>query len=277
MNKKTLYFILLFLLCMNLYSAPIKKIITFAPLPISQKSNVVEEFLPLFNYIQKDSGIKTKFIYEKDYSTIIEKFTQNKIDIILLGPLPYIKLNQIYKFNEPIVSFKQKNGEAYYRCVLAKFGKDTINFKEQLKVALTQPLSTCGYYMTNILLKKRYNINLKKQKYDYTMSHYNALVGVLDGDFHIAGVKDDIANDFRTLGIRTIAQSKLLPGLSLVVNTKTLSKEQISMIQNLIVSIPESTYKKYSGISSHGFIKVDKTLYDNLYIDFDAIPTIGNM
>jgi phosphonate transport system substrate-binding protein len=277
MYTKLLFFIISFSLNVNLYASSMKNTITFAPLPIDKRSNTYEEFLPLFHYLEKISGLKTKFVYEENYSTIIKKFTQDEIDIILVGALPYIKLNQTYKFNEPIVSFKQKNGQAYYRCVLAKFGKDTINFKDRLKVALTQPLSTCGYYMTNILLKKNYNIDIEEQNYHYTMSHYNALTSVLDGDFQIAGVKSDVADDFKTLGIRTIAQSDLVPGLTLVVNTKTLSKKQIDMIQNLILSIPESTYKKWDGISANGFIKANKTLYENMKVDFNTIPLHGNI
>jgi phosphonate transport system substrate-binding protein len=272
-----LNFILSLLFVANLYGSSMKNTITFAPLHITQKSKAIEEFLPLFSYIEKISGIKTKFIYETEYSTIIEKFKQNKIDIVLLGPLPYLKLNESYKFNEPIISFRQQNGESFYRCVLAKLGEDTINFEDTLKIALTQPLSTCGYYMTNVLLKKNYNKDLKKQKYHYTMSHYNALTSVLDGDFQLAGVKSNVADDFKSLGIRTIAQSDLIPSFSLVVNTKTLSQKQIKIIQNLILSIPESTYHKWQGITENGFIKVDKTLYDSLKVDFNTIPNRGNI
>jgi len=277
MNKQLLFFIILFSISINSYASSMKNTIIFAPLPIDKKSNTYEEFAPLFHYIEKTSGLKIKFLYEEKYSTIIEKFTHNKIDIILVGTLPYIKLNQTYKFNEPIISFKQKNGEAYYRCVVAKFGKDIINFENTLKIALTQPLSTCGYYMTNTLLKKNYKIDIEKQKYHYTMSHHNALTSVLDGDFQLAGVKSDVADDFKTLGIRTIVKSNLVPGLTLVVNTKTLSKKQIEILKNLILSIPKSTYKKWDGISKNGFIKADKKLYENMKIDFKTIPTHGNI
>jgi len=277
MNKKILIILSVVILYVNLHSLETKKILTFTPLPIKKQSKLAEEFLPLYSYIEKKTGIKTKFVYENDYSTIIEKFKQNKIDIVLLGPLPYAKLNQTYKFNEPIITFKQKSGNPYYKCVLAKFGKDKINFDEKLKIALTQPLSTCGYYMTNILLKNKYNINLEEQSYDYIMSHSNVLIQVLEGNFNIAGVKDNIAHGFSSLGIRVIEQSKYLPGFSLIVNTKTVSPEEIKTIQNIILSIPQSSYQKWEGISSNGFVKANKELYKNIEIDFNKIPQTGNI
>ncbi|MEA1917769.1 MAG: PhnD/SsuA/transferrin family substrate-binding protein [Campylobacterota bacterium] len=272
-------FLLFLLLFSHLHSQEIKerKIVTFAPLLTSKKSEILKEFLPLFNYIEKSTGVKTKFLFEKDYSKLIEKFKQNKIDILLLGPLPYVKLNQINKFNMPIIGFKQKDGNPYYRCVLAKFAKDKISFNDRLKVAPTQPLSTCGYYMTNILLKEKFNLSLKNQEYNYTMSHYNAIIGVLDGDYDVAGVKDSTADDFRTLGVRAVAKSGYLPGFSLIVNTRTLPKYQIKTLQNAILSIKESTYKEWQGISSNGFVKANKNMYENLEVNFKTIPNRGNM
>lgn len=271
-------FLFLFLLTWHSVQAnSFKKTIVFAPLPIKNQSNIIEEFALLFNYLEKILKINIVFTHEKDYAIIIEKFKQNKIDIVLLGPLPYLKLNEKYKFNKPIITFKQDDKNTFYRCVLAKYRNDHISINKQTKVALTQPLSTCGFYMTNQLMQSKYNINLASQKFKYLMSHQNTLNGVLDGDFHIAGLKKSIANEYATLGIEILAQSSLLPGFSLIANTKSLPIEQIQIIQNLILNIPQSTYSKWSGLPANGFIKADETTYDKFYVDFTKIPTKGNI
>lgn len=181
MIKKLTYIIIFTWFPLHLYATFLKETITFAILPVKDQSKLTEEFIPLFSYIEKITGMKTRLIYEKNYEKIIDKFSNSKIDIALLGPLPYVKLDQQYKFNEPIIVFKQKNGNTNYRCVLAKFAKDRINLDKQIKVALTQPLSTCGFYATDLLLKKLYNKELKEQSFEYKMSHENALIGVVGG------------------------------------------------------------------------------------------------
>jgi hypothetical protein len=62
-----------------------------------------------------------------------------------------------------------------------------------------------------------------------------------------------------------------------VANTHTLSKKQIEEITNLILSIPQSTYKKWQGLISNGFIDVDTLVYEKLLVDFNNIPNKGNM
>lgn len=270
-----------FLLILTLFycakAQEFKKTIVFAPLPIKNQSIVVEEFAPLFQYLEKVLKIKTIFSHEKDYAIIIQKFKQNKIDIALLGPLPYLKLNKDYKFNQPIITFKQDDKNTHYRCVLAKYKNDKVTIQNQTKVALTQPLSTCGYYMTNQLMQKKYDISLKDQKFSYTMSHQNTLNGVLDGDFDIAGVKESIAKEYKTLGVEILAQSSLLPGFSLIANTKSLPKKQIEIIQNLILTIPKSTYSQWDGLPANGSIPADETTYNKFYVDFTDIPMQGNI
>lgn len=269
------YFLLLFL-C-NLYAQETNFILKFAPLPTNSKSQIIEEIVPLFNYIQEISEIKTEFIYEKDYTQIIERFKNDEIDIVILGSLPYLKLRKSTVYAEPIIIFRNNNKKGYYQCVLAKYRKDIIDFNKELKIALTQPLSTCGYYMTNILLKENYSVDLVNEKYDYQMSHSQALISVLDGDFHLAGVKDSIAVDFNSLGIDVIAKSDLVPEFALIVNKKTLSKEQIEKIKNIILNIPESSYQNWKGFLKNGFIEADKSIYNKLQIDFDIIPNVGNI
>ncbi len=253
-----------------------KKVINFAPLPIEERSKVLKEFMPFFAYVEEKSGIETNFVFETDYSKIIEKFRSGKIDMVLLGPLPYIKLRQSYPDAKPIIALHEKDGKPHYRCVLAKFGNDTVDTGRQIRVALTQPLSTCGYYMSSRLVREHYGLDLDRQLFDYTMSHENALLRVLEGRFDIAGVKENIARGYASLGIEVIAQSPYLPGFAFVVNTRTLTKEQIRLLQETIASIPEARYKEWSKELSYGFSPVDEKTYDIFDVDFDTIILHGN-
>ena len=272
--KKVYLFISLLVLSGHLVA---KDSINFAPLPLKKGIQNIEAFLPITSYLKKKLDIETDFIRIRDYADIIKGFQDGSIDMAYLGPLPLIYLRKNYKDALPIVTFKQANGESYYRCVLAKFREDTIDKSKPLKIALTQPLSTCGYFMSNILLKEQLGIDISKQQYRYTMSHSNALLRTLEGKFVIAGAKDTIAKQYATLGMEIIAQSQPLPGFSLVVNTKTLSKEQIDSIRKTLLDIPKETYEQWGGITSKGMIHSSIKEYESLEVDFDAIPHKGNM
>jgi len=255
-----------------------KEALNFAPLSIQSKSELMEEFIPFFSYIEKELKLKsTRFVYEKDYAQIITKFKANQIDIALLGPLPYLKLKKEHPHMQPIVAFKNANNKSTYRCVIAHFGKDAIAWDQPLNVALTQPLSTCGYYATNKLLKEYYSIDLLQQSFDYQFSHHNALFAVLEGEFHIAGVKDSVAREFDSLGIRVLAQSKPFPEFALVVNTQTLSKKAIRRIQSTILNMNVSVYQKWDRIFKNGFEKIDTHAYKHIEVDFDTITKFGNI
>ncbi len=269
--------IYLFIVAVSLYTLQAKDTLYFAPLPLNKGVQNIEEFLPLNSYLKKNLQINVKYIYKQDYADIIKGFKNSSIDIAYLGPLPYIYLKNSCKHAMPIVTFKQANGKSNYQCVLSKFKEDTIDRSQTIKIALTQPLSTCGYYMSNILLKNSLDINISQQGYKYTMSHTNALIKTLEGEFDIAGAKDTIAKQYESLGMEVIAKSNALPGFSLVVNTKTLSPEQINQLQKTLLAIPYSTYKLWGGITSRGMVKPSPKEYEQLKVDFSTIPFYGNM
>lgn len=270
------YLITFFIILLLPILAEDTKVLKFAPLPTKKASKNIEEFIPVSKYLEKKVNLKFDYIVKKDYKDILDSFKNGTIDIAYLGPLPLIYLKQNYKYMKPIISFRQSNGSEKYRCVIAKFKNDKYEKNKKIKVALTQPLSTCGYYMTQKLLKKKYNIDLDKHFYNYEMSHYKALLASLSGEYFISGAKDSIALKYESLGMQIVEKSELLPGFSLVVNTKTLTKEEIKKIENTLLSIPKESYKSWSGIASRGMIKSSIKDYEELEVDFSLIPQKGN-
>lgn len=250
--------------------------INFAPLPTKKADKNIKDFLSMNSYLEDKLSLKFNYIYKKDYSDILQGFKNQTIDLAYLGPLPLLLLNKQYQHAEPIVAFKSKNGSSKYRCVLAKFKKDTFIKDWRIKVALTQPLSTCGFLMTSKLLKEQYNVDLNEQQYHYTMSHTNALLAVMKGEFLLAGAKDSIAEKFKSLGMEIIAQSELLPGFSLVANKKTLSAKQINAIRDSLLTVSQETRRRWKGNGSYGMVGTNIKDYDSLDISLD-IPQQGNI
>lgn len=254
-----------------------KTTLVFSPLPLTSASKNIQEFLPLTSYLEKKLDLSIKYTHQRNYQDIINGFKSGTIDIAYVGPLPFIALQKEYPQIKPIITINKNNGSSQYRCVLTKFKHDHIDTTMPIKVALTQPLSTCGYYMTQKLLKNNLSLDLKEQKYSYQMSHSDAILSVLEGTHILAGAKDSIVNKHKTLGMEVIAKSDPLPGFVLIVNTQTLSLKQISALENTILNIEKEDYKKWKGIFSNGFSIPNIKEYKNFKIDFNDIPLEGNM
>lgn len=256
------------------------KSLTFAPLPLASTQRIFEDFNPMVTYLEKALNEKIEFRYEKQYDDLIEHFSSNQIDMAYFGPLPLLALQKKFPSAQAIITFHEVDGKNGYRCVLVKFAKDTVDFKSEPrpKIALTQPLSTCGYTKTKLLLKEHYHQDLSKMLYRYMGKHDEAALGVIRGDFLLAGMKESVAKEYKTLGLEIVATTPLLPGFSLVVNTQTLSKEQIQTIQTSLLNAPKELYETWGLEISYGMSKPDIALFEALssdMVEFD-VPHIGN-
>jgi phosphonate transport system substrate-binding protein len=274
MNFLIHFAILIIFFTSSLFALEPKKI-HFAPLPMKSKKKI-EEFLPLVDFLETNLSLKVEINYQENYDDIIKGFMDGTIDIAYLGPLPYAILKSKYPHVKPIVTFKEEDGNTSYRCTLSKFAKDTLDFSEPIKVALTQALSTCGYYSAEQLLQKNFGLSLQKQKYKYEMSHSKALLGVLKEEFLIASTSEKIAKRYETLGMQIIATSEPFPAFALVVNTKTLSNELITQISQALLKAPDETYESWSEALKYGVTPADVKLYEALKIRY-KIPEKGNM
>lgn len=169
----------------------------------NQIQKVFEDFNPMVLYLEKMLNEHIEFRYEKQYDDIIEQFKANKIDIAYLGPLPFVALQE--KFSAvAIITFHESDGASGYHCVLVKFAKDSVDFQSEPspKIALTQPLSTCGYAKTRLLLKEHYNQDLYENALSLLGKHDEVALSVIRGEFLLGGMKESIAQEYKCLGFK---------------------------------------------------------------------------
>ena len=248
---------------------------TFSPLPMKNTQQLARDFLPFIKYVEKHLAIKLEYKLEQNYEDILHSIIEKRIDFAVLGPLPWLKLNAQYPHLQPIVFFKRSDGRINYKCVLSKFIGHSVDIQKPLKIALTQPLSTCGYYQTSILLQQKYDIKLSQQYYRYTNSHTNAVTSVVLGEFDLAGSSDSYANNYRNMGIEIIAESSSMPGFALYANTETVDQQVIKNLRELMLKIKPSEYAQWSGPMQYGVKQPSGKEFSELSIDLD-IPLKGN-
>jgi phosphonate transport system substrate-binding protein len=155
-------------------------------------------------------------------------------------------LTKEYKNIIPIVQFLEKDGQNSYTCTLFKRKGAKIDLQkiQHKKFALTHKYSTCGYVFVEDILKK-YDSSLTNNDFKYLGSHYTAIADVVIGDFDIGGVKTSIFDKFSYLDVEAIDIGEQNPSLMLVANTNTLTKEDISQLQNIIISATKRDKKDW--------------------------------
>jgi len=216
-----------------------KPTFVFAPLPMEKVEEVMRQYRPMLDYIGEELGWKIRMSYSTDYGEMLRKITSGKVDFAYLGPLPYVMLKEQYPHIKPLVRFLNSRGEEFYTCSLMVRDDEDILGLEQLKghkIALTQPLSTCGYLMSASMLNTS-GIDIKTMPYYYAGSHANSVLSVVLGEADIGGMKTAIGRRYRHLGVHLIARSKPLPGFVLVANTKTVGPDVQQKLQSLLLGL----------------------------------------
>lgn len=233
-----------------------KEVLVFAPLPMLNKTEVYDSFYPMIKLLEKRLDKKIIFFYSENYENILEQFEKSQIDFAYLGPLPYLKLKEKYDHVEPLIYFKDKNNSVYYTCSLVKFLKS----EKIQKIALTQPLSTCGYLSVNSMLDNK----LEEYKYKYLGKHDEVALEIIRGNFDIGGLRTSIAKDYYHLGLEEIKRTDKLPGFVLAGNSKTLTKDELEKLQNILLDVPSKDYSTWGKDIKYGVEKAFDKDYDKL-------------
>ncbi len=265
------------LFCLTLNA---REVIVFSPLPMTDKRDVVMQVLPMVSYLEKELGVDIRIDFNKDYAQILEKIRQGKIDIAHLGPLPYIKLKQTYTDISPLVLFKGECGNTYFRCSLVTFITNHIEIGDTIKgkkIALTQPLSTCGYLGVQSMLKAS-NSSLVKNRYRFLGRHDRVALSIIRGEFDFGGVKQSIARKYRNLGLREIATTEPFPNHALVANTATLSSQMIKEITEAMLSAKKDEFSSWGSSIRFGIKRASDEDFERLREAKNSIeiPEKGN-
>jgi len=277
---------LLFLL-LTLPAPLLARELIFSPLPMMQPALVTRHARPMLTYLEKQLHEPIGIKFHKNYEDILTSFCEDRIDLAYLGPLPYIQLQKKCDKIFPVVRFVNKKGKATYTCSIitdAELGVQRLQDLRGKKIALTQPLSTCGYLMTDVLLRKA-GLRLADTRYRYVGNHRKVALTVVRGEADGGGIKTSIAHKYEHLGIRFLARTPPLPGFLLVANGATMTPGEIATIRTALLRLHPLTDPTDAKITSnwgerirYGAIPVNDSDYDIIRKELarTPIPTTGN-
>lgn len=263
----------LFLLCANLHAN-----VSLAPLPMADSLETTKVFSSFAEYISKTLDEKVSLSHFTEYEKILEALDKNELDLAYLGPLPFVSIHLKDKNIIPLVGFYEKNGNKGYRCVLATSVLEEEKKLKGKKLGLTQPLSTCGYFMTHKLLQEFANISIEDMKYRYLQTHTKVAKSIVSGEIQYGGMKDSVANEYQNLGISVLKVSEMLPSFILVANKNKLTSEQIQKLKEILLKTPKKEFSKWGKKISYGMFEVKIDDFDFIIKELQdmKIPSKGN-
>jgi phosphonate transport system substrate-binding protein len=232
------------LICMPLFlhaaEHRLEKPIRFAPLPMEGRKILHEQFYGLIGYLQQAVNRPIELVDFSEYGALLQGFRDGEVDLVYLGPLPFALLAKTRNDVEPVVCFRESDGQSRYTCSLVAAGGSQIALAtdQNLHIGLTQPLSTCGYLAVSQMLKRvGRRLDDPGIRYSYAGSHTAAALGVVRGEYDLAGVKTSVAERYRHLDLHTLAVSRPYPGLGLYANRSRLDTGVIERMRQALLDL----------------------------------------
>lgn len=237
--------------------------LVFAPLPMENPDAVARQWKPVLDYLGNALGARLNVEYSGDYAVILEKLRAGKLDLAYLGPLPYVALRDDFPAATPVVHFNEMSGQPSYTCAIAVLEERRLSAKDLRgrRIALTQPLSTCGYLATDGLLREAGG-SLEKNSYRYLDKHDAVAIAVARGDFDAGGLKTVIARKYAHLGLKVIAESQPLPSFALIANGQRVSAARIAEIRAALSGADQNQRAMWGDSLRYGVVPAADSDYD---------------
>lgn len=250
------------------------EVIRFAPLPMASLEQMTREYLPFLDYLEQQTGQQFELAYHSSYSDLLDALTSGEVQLAYLGPLPYVAVTERTESLQPLVQWLDSEGSSDYTCALVHFAADKRSnihsIEKPHSIALTQPLSTCGYLVTETHMRAQgYSLEDAFHTYDYTGSHEQVALSVILGRHEHGTLRSKIARQYHHLGLRIFAETPPLPGFVLVGNTQRLSPAVLQQIRSSLLNLKPlqdpaaaEIVKSWSSNLRYGAVEVDDSAYD---------------
>ncbi|ADR19454.1 PhnD/SsuA/transferrin family substrate-binding protein [Calditerrivibrio nitroreducens] len=233
----------------------------YSAVSLGNHESTIAQHKPLLDYISDRLNKKIKIAYYENHRELVEMFIKKDVDIAYLGPVPFIALKRKYINFEPLVLVKEKDGNSSYRCVLFAPIDESDPLKKIKNIAMTNPLSTCGYTFVYSALKKE-GIDLESIPYSYIGNHEEVAKKVIAGLYNVGATKEDIFEKYKNLGLKSVIISDELPAFIIVANKKTMTQNDINLIRNSLLNIPKDKLSILK-TGKYGFDRYDESKYIN--------------
>jgi phosphonate transport system substrate-binding protein len=270
--------------------------LTFAIHPYLPTIEVVERFMPLVNYLSRETGYPIEIHVSKTYQEHIQNVGRDEFDLAYVGPAPYVTMVRQYgrkpllsrlevngspTFRKPLLSRLEVNGSPTFHGYIIVRKDSSIRTIANLagkNFAFVDPNSTMGHKVPRYMMWKE-GVDVKNLSgYTFMGTHPNVALGVLAGDFDAGAVKEEVFHEYEKRGLRGM---KMTPALSehIFVTSTKMPVAEVEALRKAMYKLKESETGRNAitaiKSSATGLVPVQDTDYDNLRDIMDTLKKIG--
>ena len=226
-------------------------------------------YQPFVDYLSKNTPYQFEISLSKTYEETIDRLGKGGITIASCGPVPYVKGREKYKVR-PILRALSKDGKPTYRGIIIVRQDSPIQKIVDLKgksFAFGQEWSTAGHILPEYHLA-RAKVHLEDLKsYSFLRHHDSVVQGVLKGQFDAGAVKDIVAYQYQSQGIRFIHVTDPLPTVPIVVRDDT-PKEIVESVKAALLKLnpndpaAQKEMSQWDEEFKYGFTEASDSDYD---------------
>lgn len=198
-----------------------KKVINFGVISRFSPQILYKGYQPVIDYLNANTPYHFELKLSSNYEESVIQLASGNVDLAFLGSYIYVRDRDKYHL-KCILKPLDENGRPFFHSALVTRDSSVIFSVSDLcgkRLALPSPLSFSGNWLIPSELKK---YNIKKddlQEVAHFPYHHMVIHQILKGRFDAGVVKDRVAREFISAGIRIFGLSEPIPGSPIVVRT----------------------------------------------------------
>ncbi|HMA98936.1 MAG TPA: PhnD/SsuA/transferrin family substrate-binding protein, partial [Wenzhouxiangella sp.] len=242
--------------------------LVYAPLPMENLSHTQTANQPLADLLDELLEQPVEMRLYETHSDLLDALSVGEVDLAHLGPLPLLLAKARTPSLVELAVFREADGSAQYRCVIAAPLDGLTNLTAAVSsnalptLALTREESTCGPTAAFTILSEQ-GLDPRRFLATYLGGHDEVARAVLLQTHQIGGLKESVAQVWSDLGLRVLAASQPLPGMTLLVSPGSLSTEEIEALRDALLGLDKDRLAPLQ-IGRHGFARFDPGLLERV-------------
>lgn len=237
--------------------------------PYDSPSKLYKNFKTLLDYMEKHSGYKFEMVMARNYITHIRNVGEGRVDIAIMGPLPYVRVKDKFRNIEAIAKLSFYDDRMNNILFIANSKYNISNLADlKGKSFAFGDYNSCGshYFPRYVLLKS--GIKLSDFKfYDFLGSHSKVVLAVANGDFDAGGVRSDIFYNYPNRNLKIIGGPFKIDPHVIVINNK-IDKHIVDKLKNILFNINdpnvlsniENNFKGFEIVKNEEFNTIRKII-----------------
>lgn len=239
---------------------------------------IYEGYQPIIDYLSRETPFRFVLRLSNSYEQTISQLEEDKIQMAFLGTFLYLQARKNHAIT-CILKPLNSQFEPHFHSVVVTRSDSPMRSISDLKgkrLALPSPLSFSGNWVLHYEFKK-YDLNISDlDSVRYFDFHHTVIYQVLRGNFDAGVVKDRVADEFASKGIRILATSEPIPGSPLIIKNNLDSAIIRSIKEALLkIDIKKPAYRDlvqaWDPEFAYGFAEANSSDYDSVEVKMGSL------